>query len=60
MKKKAWNAMENVKGKKVPVAKLGRTTDHRPPETKPRRSGKGGVGSGSGIPGPGALGRTKE
>lgn len=45
---------ENLKGAPVPG---GNTQDRRAPETKPRKSGKGGVGSGSGVMGPGTLGR---
>ena len=52
MKKPAKTSMDNLKGKKIPSKA---TKDQRPPESKPRKSGKGGVGSGSGIPGPGTL-----
>ncbi len=54
MRKQAWSAMSH-KGQKVP--KGSATKDNRPPVRKPRVSGKGGVGSGSGIPGPGTLGK---
>ncbi len=53
MRKQAWSAM-SLKGQKVPKAA---TKDNREPKRKPRASGKGGVGSGSGIPGPGTLGK---
>jgi hypothetical protein len=52
-KKQAWSAM-SIKGQKVPRSA---TQDNRPTKAKPRTSGKGGVGSGSGVPGPGTLGK---
>lgn len=47
----------SFKGK--PVPKASREKDYRSPTSKPRRSGPGGVGSGSGIPGPSWLGKGK-
>jgi hypothetical protein len=54
MKKIGPNLSANLKGK--PLAK--HTKDYRAPETKPKKSGTGGVGSGSGVAG-GWLGKGK-
>jgi hypothetical protein len=53
MTKRAWSAM-SFKGRKVPKGSARK--DNREPKRKPHVSGKGGVGSGSGILGPGTLG----
>ena len=54
MKKKQAGSAMSIKGQKVPRSA---TQDNRPTKAKPRTSGKGGVGSGSGVPGPGTLGK---
>jgi hypothetical protein len=55
MKKIGPNLPNNLDGKKLATHKV----DNRAPETKPKKSGQGGVGSGSGIGGSGWLGKGK-